>query len=392
MAERILSPTERRLALLSVIGAISVVGMQIGLFMPLLSLVLEAKGVSPFLIGLNAAFGSSAVAIFAPFVPAVVRRLGSARFMLGCFVLAVACVLLLRIFDNVWAWFPIRFAFNMGIVGLFIASEAWIGALADERSRGRIVGLYAACLGGGFALGPALLSVTGSAGWPPFLSGAAIMAAGSLPLLAAWRFAPVMPGRAAFSALGFLRVAPTLALAVLVFGLIETTAYSLLAIQGMRLGQSEVFATRALSLFAVGAIILQLPIGWLADRINRYLVLILCAAATLAGPLALPHLSEAPIAWLAVIFLWGGLATGLYTVALTIVGERFRGADLVAANAALGMLYGLGAMIGPALGGAAMQLWPGRGLMGTLALAAFLVLATALLRRSWQHAGGQKMP
>ena len=84
----------------------------------------------------------------------------------------------------------------------------------------------------------------------------------------------------------------------------------------------------------------------------------------------------APLA--ALLFLWGGLAAGIYPVALSMAGERFRGADLVAINAAIIISYGLGSLIGPVLGGVAMDLWNPQGLMAMLALVFVLFLAATV--------------
>ena len=44
-----------------------------------------------------------------------------------------------------------------------------------------------------------------------------------------------------------------------------------------------------------------------------------------------------------------------FTVGLTLVGERFRDVELVAANAVFSLLFGLGGLAGPFLAGAAME-------------------------------------
>ena len=62
------------------------------------------------------------------------------------------------------------------------------------------------------------------------------------------------------------------------------------------------------------------------------------------------------------IAVWGGIVTAIYPVALTMAGDRFRGGELVAANAAIIIAYGLGGLVGPGLGGAAMDLIGPRGL------------------------------
>ena len=69
---------------------------------------------------------------------------------------------------------------------------------------------------------------------------------------------------------------------------------------------------------------------------------------------------------------------GLYTLALTLVGERFRGADLTQANTAFVMTFQLGAIAGPPYAGALMQAGHAAAFPLALALPP-LLLAVALL-------------
>jgi predicted MFS family arabinose efflux permease len=64
-----------------------------------------------------------------------------------------------------------------------------------------------------------------------------------------------------------------------------------------------------------------------------------------------------------------------------LAGERFRGAALVNVNAAIVIGYGLGALTGPVLGGAALDAWNPQGLPALLALLFLLLAATTLARR-----------
>ena len=100
-----------------------------------------------------------------------------------------------------------------------------------------------------------------------------------------------------------------------------------------------------------------------------------CAATALVLAAALPFLIRTPLLWPLLLAL-GGMLSGLYTVALAVVGQRFRGRDLVTANAAFGMAWGIGGFTGPTLAGAAMQQAPAAGLPAVLAvmLAVFLLL------------------
>jgi MFS family permease len=109
-------------------------------------------------------------------------------------------------------------------------------------------------------------------------------------------------------------------------------------------------------------------------------VLLGCAAAGALGPLLLPALmGTAWPLWLW-LFLWGGLFAGVYTISLTLLGQHFRDQDLVTANTALALIWSVGSLAGPFLGGLAMDLAGRDGLPGFLAAAGAVYLAFALYR------------
>jgi MFS family permease len=269
----------------------------------------------------------------------------------------------------------------MGLVGssFFTVTEAWISILAGDEGRGRVIGLYAVALSAGFGLGPLLLSATGFAGWTPFIAGALLIMVAALPLL----FTHGLPmgfgdgARISFAAV-FAR-APLIVLAVAVFGLYEAAALALLPIWGVRLGFDPRLSVTILTAIYLGSIALQLPIGWLSDHVARLTVLRLCGAAGLLGAALLPFVAGSPVALFAVLLLWGGMASGLYPVALSMAGDRFRGAEMVTANVALVMSYGVGALVGPILGGSAIDLWNPHGLLAVFVLVFALFLAATFL-------------
>ena len=86
---------------------------------------------------------------------------------------------------------------------------------------------------------------------------------------------------------------------------------------------------------------------------------------------------------IALLFLWGGVFVGLYTLAITIVGSRFSGGDLVGIYAVMSVAWGFGALAGPPLGGFAMGLTlHGLPIFAALACFAFVLV---LLRRERGH-------
>ena len=135
-----------------------------------------------------------------------------------------------------------------------------------------------------------------------------------------------------------------------VFGLFESALMSLLPIWGVRSGLTERMAAGTLSAVYFGAIALQVLIGWLSDRVSRLAALRLCGAVGLVGAVALLSVPASPLVLFGLLFAWGGVASGIYPVALSMAGDRFRGGDLVSVNAAMIIAYGLGGLVGPAAG------------------------------------------
>jgi len=153
-----------------------------------------------------------------------------------------------------------------------------------------------------------------------------------------------------------------------VFGMYEAALMTLLPVWGVRSGLTARWAAATLSAVYLGAIVLQVLIGWLSDRVSRLAALRLCGVVGLLGAIALIGMPASSLALFALLLVWGGIASGIYPVALSMAGDRFRGGELVSVNAAIIMAYGLGALVGPALGGSAMDLDDPQGLLWLFAL------------------------
>jgi MFS family permease len=378
--------SERRWSLAAAISSIAVFGIGIGVGAPLLSLMLETRGTDSSLTGLNAGTGFLGVLVGPLLMPRLVARFGFKNFLLAMLPLSLVLFLLLKPLDSLGAWFVLRFLSGICGSSTFAATEAWISQLTGDEARGRVMGIYTASLSAGFAVGPALLSLTGIVGWPPFIACAIIEIVAMLPLLA-------VPGRGGDAALRggahplamMARMKPVV-LIVIVFAMYEAATVSLLPVWAARAGLSVAAAASLVSAVFVGAILLQIPVGYISDLVGRTATMRVCAAIGIVGAALLPLLIAYPAFLLVALIIWGGFTTGLYPVALAIVGDRFRGADLLNANAGLVIAYGVGALIGPILGGAGIDAWNPHGLIAILAA----MFATLLLATWWR--GGKAPP
>ncbi|MEM7173117.1 MAG: MFS transporter, partial [Pseudomonadota bacterium] len=204
MAETVvLSAAERRQSLSVAIACITVFGITVAVTSPLISLILEARGVSGTVIGAMAAVPAVSLLLTNPLIPLAVRKVGLRRFLYSCIALQLVLTLLMPVFDHIVAWFILRALAGAAVNGLFVASETWINLVAEERSRGRVLAFYGMALSASFAAGPLLITVTGIEGPLPFCVIAGTIFLAGLPLFMARGLSPVVQGTASFGVFSF---------------------------------------------------------------------------------------------------------------------------------------------------------------------------------------------
>ncbi len=343
-------------SLIAAVAAISAVGIAIGLGLPLLSIIMEKRGISSTMIGINSAMAGIAAMAAAPFTTRLAHAWGTATTMLAAILLAAVSGLGFYYIQNFWLWFPLRLVFHGAITTLFILSEFWINAAAPPRRRGLVLGIYATVLSLGFATGPLLFSLLGSDGVLPFAVGAAIILLAAVPIFAARGESPIIDEKPELHFMRYILLVPTATAAVFIFGAVEVGGLSLFPIYATRAGFSEPQAALLLTVMGIGNMAFQIPLGMLSDRLaDRRRLLTVLAVIGLVGALSLPLISHNWVLMATVLLLWGGCVAGLYTVGLSHLGSRLVGADLAAANAAFIFCYAVGTVVGPQAIGAAMD-------------------------------------
>ena len=220
----------------------------------------------------------------------------------------------------------------------------------------------------------------------PFSVAAGIALSALVPIVWGLPLAPRVDAEerpSPFAALRVFVTDPGVVFAVLLFGAIEFGAMALIAVWGVRSGLAEAEAAILLTAFAAGAMVLQMPLGWAADRFDRRHVLAVSAAGTALAPLGILASGSSYTLIVGFAAFWGAISVGLYSVSLTEIGTRYRGSALAVANAAILLSYGFGALASPVIFGAAMDAIPPDGLMILAALVAlaYLVLILARIRR-----------
>jgi len=350
--------SDRSRSLIAVIASMVVVNLVYGLTLPLLSLVLDAQGVSKTVIGMSIVAQACAGVVIAPFVPRLMMRVGSGRVMQMATVLAAATLIAMGLFQNIYLWFPLRFLLGASASMLWAASETVINELVDDNWRGRIIGVYGSAGAVGFALGPLVLVATGSQGLMPFAVTASLVIIASLPLF--WlRNKPDGGDETSRPSLRrIFRLVPHIMILNLIYAAAIEAFIAFFPLFGIHIGLGEARSLSLLTVFAFGGVVLQLPLGWLADHVHRQRLLLSCILLTVTGFILLPKFIALAVSGPMLTFALGGVEGMIYAMGMILLGQRFRGTELASASVLFTGMWGVGTMFGPAIVGAGMD-WLG---------------------------------
>lgn len=383
--------TLRRLININAVSFLSQI-VQIGTIPALLALRLNAAHQSPLIIGAVAAAPWIAILLVGQWVPWVLSRWGfvtANRIAIGLSVVAVVSALpdtnpLLLVMSN--------FVFGIGLILRWVACDTWIVWAAPEHIRGRAIGTHETLMGCGIAAGPLVIAIAGYAGaWPLWIcTGLLFLSSGALALLHGSDGHPRIPERA--NRFGTLRIVPTALTAGFVAGFVETSSISFLPLMSNRqvLGLG---VTAVLGGFGAGGTVLQIPLGWLADKAGIRVAQFLTAGVVALGALALPVVGHHPGLLLPLLFVWGGAAGGMNTLAVIEVGQRIENAGMSTGLMAVALAYTVGSVTGPVLTGWITSRVPASGL-AIASVTAVLVFTmvwavTTLARHKFMHAHPQ---
>ncbi|MEL6748358.1 MAG: MFS transporter, partial [Pseudomonadota bacterium] len=332
--------------LIAVIGMIAAFGLTMGYTYPALSLVLEARGFSAAEIGLQTAAGGVGIIVGSLLSPWLAMRVGAWNVTMCAIAVTALLVVLFAFVEPLAWWYPMRIALGAATSILFVISETWVNQLAPSASRGQVIGAYNSTLAGMFAFGPMLVALIGFDGALPYILVAALLLVLGLPVVNLRRTVPVIERTSFAEMRQSLSEVPVLLYSVFVFGFLDAAALGLWAVYAIERGVDPGRGALLLTCFIAGNVLLQVPLGWLADRTDRRRIFVICALGATAGAALLPLFDLGGWAVVPFLMLFGALSFGVYTLAMTIVGEVYTGGRLVAINAGFSIMWGVGSLFG----------------------------------------------
>ncbi|WP_434121716.1 MFS transporter [Salinicoccus roseus] len=347
-----------RFVILSLIVCIS--GFSQGMLLPLISFILENREVHATLNGLHASGLYIGVLVSALFIEAPLRKYGFRPMIIAGGVIVGISMLLFPVLESIWIWFLLRLLVGVGDNVLHFSTQTWLTQSTPQHKLGRVIAFYGLFFSFGFMIGPKISELVVI--WEPLpfvVSGILTMMGWPLIFLlkGAEDAMPVDSGTpiTLFNTFrNFKAVLATSWIAFLfpmLFGIFEASLNSNFPVFAVRNGFTISDITWILPAFSFGAILLQVPIGALGDRVGRSRLITVLLA--LGGVTFLfMELYSTSFAVLVVLFILAGVFVGsMYSLGISYMTDITPKSNLPAGNLMAGIMFSLGSIIGPVIGG-----------------------------------------
>ncbi len=361
-----------------------IIGIKLGTLIPLLALILEARGYSNTEIGLNVVAQPLAVILFVRITPIIIHKIGLAKSIIIAQIFTIILYFTFPIFDSLTSWFVIRFIIGFAGALAWNAFDTWMLSMADDTNRGKIVTIYNTVFVIGFSSGPIVLSFTGIEGWLPFIVISSLSFIAILPLIMLEIEDPKLPDKKSLPVFAAIIAAPTIFGAAILCGLDDVMFVSFFPIFMIKNQFAQEIALQYVTITLVGGVMCQPLIGVLLDKFNKRLLLNIAVLITFFCPILFAIYLDNFYVMAASCFIWGGAASGLFAISLTMLGERYSASQVAGATAILVMVFEVGSLIGPLIGGRVMDAVGPMGFIYTVTSFTFIFLVISIYRTIWR--------
>ncbi len=303
------------------------------------------------------------------YAPSMLRRVGHVRVFAALGSVVSASFILYAVVVDAYAWFVLRVIVGFCFAGVYVVAESWLNHSATNETRGQTLSMYLIVQMSGMVLGQLLLNAADPAGYNLFVLISVLVSISFAPILLTTSPTPRHDSARRMTLKRLISVSPLASIGMFLLGGVFSILYAMSSVYATQIGLSVAATSAFITAIFLGGLVLQYPLGWLSDRIDRRLLICTCALVGLIACIAIVPARDSVQALVVWAFITGGIASPLYGLLLSYANDYLELEDMPSASSGLLFINGVGAVAGPVIVGRAMET------IGT----AFYFLITAVL-------------
>jgi MFS family permease len=320
--------------------------------------------------------------------PDMIRRVGHVRVFAALASFISAVMILYPLLTEPVVWILGRVVIGFCFSGVYVTAESWLNNAADNENRGKALSLYMIVMMLGVVVSQALVIVADPSGFETFVIASMLVSISFAPILLSISPTPAFESTKPMTLRKIMETSPLGCVGMFLLGGVYAAQFGMGAVYGAAAGLSLAQISTFVGTFYVGALLLQYPLGWLSDRMDRRLLILLVAglggAASVLGMLLGGNFALL----LTAAFLIGGTTNPLYSLLIAHTNDFLEPEDMASASGGLVFINGLGAVAGPVVTGWLMgeEVFGAPGFFVLLVVLLFLLAAYAAYRTTQRPA------
>jgi len=376
--------------------------ISIGMSSVLIPVALDNSGISTTSIGFIMSLETISSLLISLFFPQLLRHIGVKKGLIISTVLRFPALLLFGFTHNSFLWILAVFFNGVGFFTFLMLLQIWIVGLDLKAHKVLIVSLSSTVASLGLAAGPLFVDYADLL-YSPFLSffniffSNAILALFTInhfnftissllsllsffPLLFSFSIIPAFALQTNSGIWKSIMNAKGAMFAMAMAGVSSAGVSAFITLYGMQNNLTFSDAAFLLTAFTIGSLLLETPLTWLSDFIDRRYAIVIAAFLCLVCAVYLPIVIYVNYQAYILVFLWGGFIGAIYSIALALISDKYQGDELVVANIGYSITESAGGTIGLLCIGYSMEAFGVDGLPYVIMLSSILYFSFALTR------------
>jgi MFS family permease len=288
-----------------------------------------------------------------------------------------------------WAWSVGRLVIGFCFSGVYVTAESWLNNSATNATRGKALSLYMIVQMVGIVAAQGLLVLADPSGYVLFVIPSVLVSLSFAPILLSVSPVPAFGTTKPLSLRRIMEISPLGCVGMFLLGGVFSAQFGMAPVYGAEAGLSVPEISIFVSMFFIGSIVLQYPIGWLSDRMDRRLLI--CGSAVLMGMGGAAGfvLGGVLVPLLVTAFVIGGMSNPLYSLLIAYTNDFLDHDDMAAAAGGMVFINGLGAVTGPLVTGWLMGVIGPQGFFVVIGVLSLTIAAYAAYRMTQRAAPDQ---
>ena len=318
--------------------------------------------------------------------PALIRRVGHVRVFAALASFISAALILFPVVADPWFWTALRVVIGFGFSGVYVTAESWLNNAATNENRGQTLSAYMIIQMVGILSGQAILAGGDPSGFILFIIPSVLISISFAPILLSVSPTPAFESTKGMSVKDLFVASPLAFVSMMLLGGVFAASFGMGSVYASEIGMSVGQVSTFISSIFLGSMIMQYPIGWLSDRLDRrQLIFGVSLAGGIAGAIGFVGGTYLPVL-LILGFLLGATSNPLYSLILAYLNDYLEPEDMAAASGVLVFINGLGAITGPLITGWLMGAVGPQGFWLFIAILMLMIASYSLYRMTQRAA------